>query len=190
MTTLTCPICAEKFLVGAPGKSGRHPKFCPPCRAAKSPVKKYYYEKNREKIAVGYEKMRPLRVCDYCGKNPVAKYKTRYCSDVCAHEAAITSVKDAARSHKNGERVYPLKVFERDKWTCYICQGPVDPLKRGTNFPDAPEIDHVVSIRNGGKHTYDNVKTAHRSCNAMKSAMDFRELVALAHRIAKAHPAF
>lgn len=32
-----------------------------------------------------------------------------------------------------------------------------------------PSIDHVIPISKGGRHSWDNVKLAHRLCNSVKS---------------------
>lgn len=51
----------------------------------------------------------------------------------------------------------------RDKGICGICNLPIE--ERGT-------IDHVVSISNGGQHTWDNVQLAHFLCNVRKGNRD------------------
>ena len=46
--------------------------------------------------------------------------------------------------------------------TCWICGGECVPGSRGD---DAPSVDHLVPISNGGSDTFDNVRIAHRWCN-------------------------
>lgn len=46
--------------------------------------------------------------------------------------------------------------------TCWICGGECVPGSRGD---DAPSVDHLVPISNGGSDTFDNVRIAHRGCN-------------------------
>lgn len=62
------------------------------------------------------------------------------------------------------ETVRPLDVFERDGWTCGICDGPVD---RDVKAPDpmAPSLDHVTPLSLGGEHSYNNTRLAHLGCN-------------------------
>jgi 5-methylcytosine-specific restriction endonuclease McrA len=50
-------------------------------------------------------------------------------------------------------------VFERDKGICGICLEPVDPRQGKW------DLDHIVALRAGGTHTYDNVRVSHPSCN-------------------------
>jgi 5-methylcytosine-specific restriction endonuclease McrA len=55
-------------------------------------------------------------------------------------------------------------VFERDGWVCGICGDDVE--------PDDASLDHIVSMSNGGSHTYDNVQCAHTACNVRKGNRD------------------
>jgi len=49
----------------------------------------------------------------------------------------------------------------------YICNHKVIKSK-DTNHDLYPSIEHVIPIAKGGKHTWDNVKLAHRKCNMEK----------------------
>jgi 5-methylcytosine-specific restriction endonuclease McrA len=60
------------------------------------------------------------------------------------------------------ESVERLKVFERDEWTCRLCNLPVTKA-------DA-SIDHIIPVARGGEHTYENCQTAHLKCNISKGA--------------------
>lgn len=67
------------------------------------------------------------------------------------------------------ERVDPIKVLARDKWTCQLC-GIKTPMKlRGTHKDNAPEVDHIIPLSKGGSHTYANLQCACRKCNQLKS---------------------
>lgn len=60
-----------------------------------------------------------------------------------------------------------LELYERDRWTCYLCEMPV----RRDGDPNgnlAPSLDHVTPKSMGGSDHPDNLKTAHRSCNSRK----------------------
>src|SRR5690606_14803487 len=67
------------------------------------------------------------------------------------------------------EPVNVLLVFERDGWRCQICGKDTPQSRRGTNYSNAPELDHRIPISKGGPHTYDNVQCACRECNGRKS---------------------
>lgn len=60
------------------------------------------------------------------------------------------------------ESVDPIKVYERDGWTCKICGGKV--------VRSDASLDHIKAISIGGEHSYANVQTAHRLCNSRKGA--------------------
>jgi 5-methylcytosine-specific restriction endonuclease McrA len=68
------------------------------------------------------------------------------------------------------EPVDPIKVFNRDKWKCHICGTSTPKELRGSYLGNAPELDHIVTLADGGSHTYGNVACACRSCNGKKGA--------------------
>lgn len=59
-------------------------------------------------------------------------------------------------------------VYERDNGICYLCG---EPLTR-----EEMHGDHVVSLKNGGTHTMDNIRATHGSCNQRKGAKWLHEL--------------
>lgn len=60
-------------------------------------------------------------------------------------------------------------IFDRDRWTCGICELPVDPA---APFPEpgAATLDHIVPMSQGGGHVPENVQCAHFYCNTVKGA--------------------
>lgn len=78
--------------------------------------------------------------------------------------------RDLRRATKLGVDFAPvdrIRVYERDKWICHICGGRVN-RRASTYAKDGATLDHVIPVSRGGSHTYDNVKLAHRGCNASK----------------------
>lgn len=68
------------------------------------------------------------------------------------------------------------RLYKRDRGVCWICGGLCDfnsraISKNGYEYPgdDYPEVEHVIPISRGGLHSWDNVRLAHRKCNAKKS---------------------
>lgn len=123
------------------------------------------------------------RSCRDCGTAFPSFYLATYC-EPCRAERARISRRDGSKNSKHTRRARikagryePVKashVYERDEWTCGICQQPVD---RTLTYPDpgSPSLDHVIPLARGGTHTYDNVQIAHLACNHLKSdAMPFQ----------------
>ncbi|MFF0736896.1 HNH endonuclease [Streptomyces chartreusis] len=76
-----------------------------------------------------------------------------------------------------GERFAPKDVYDRDDWTCGLCQLPVDP---GLPWPHpmSASVDHILPLPQGGSHTLANVQCAHLSCNSRKSDRVDVEMIA------------
>jgi 5-methylcytosine-specific restriction endonuclease McrA len=52
------------------------------------------------------------------------------------------------------------EIIARDGQSCYLCGKEV-------SIHDLT-LDHVLALANGGSHTPDNIRIAHRSCNSKK----------------------
>jgi predicted nucleic acid-binding Zn ribbon protein len=70
------------------------------------------------------------------------------------------------------------EIFERDGWTCQLCQEPVDPKAQHPD-PRSGSLDHVVPLAKGGHHTRANVQLAHLICNLRKADKLLGGLVAV-----------
>jgi 5-methylcytosine-specific restriction endonuclease McrA len=68
------------------------------------------------------------------------------------------------------ENVDPIQVFIRDGWKCQLCGVHTPRRYRGTCKPTAPELDHIVTLADGGEHSYRNTQCACRSCNNKKGS--------------------
>jgi len=65
------------------------------------------------------------------------------------------------------ENVIDTKVFARNKWTCGICDKPVDPDLRHPD-PMSASLDHIIPLSRGGDHSYANTQCTHLVCNLRK----------------------
>ena len=116
--------------------------------------------------------------CEECGKLIIPKYgnrgRKRFCSTSCADKyfKRIRGNTHKVRAIHFGceyEPVDPLKVFARDGWRCQICHKKLRPCNRGTIKDNAPELDHIIPLSQGGEHSYRNTQCACRKCNSEKS---------------------
>ncbi len=129
-------------------------------------------------------------ICHVCGE-PYARLRAwqRTCSRVCDAEHARRQV-ELVRKHRKiskakrraiskgveADSIDPIKVFERDKWRCHICGKKTRKELRGSTHADAPELEHVVSLAEGGAHTWGNVSCSCRACNCKKGAASFGQI--------------
>jgi 5-methylcytosine-specific restriction endonuclease McrA len=166
-----CQACGKRY------RKNTHSSRCVACRsgkAAKSP-------------------------CVACGR-PVDRERKwhRTCSDACREKAAAQARalfrasdawKKARRASKKkykttrrartaiaAQAIDPIAVFRRDRWKCHLCGVKTSPDLRGTCEPEAPELDHIVSLAEGGGHTWSNVACACRRCNGNKGAASIGQL--------------
>lgn len=115
--------------------------------------------------------------CEVCG-HQCRQHRMRWCSWGCrkrspSKQADWRKAGFARRARLNGnQREYfdPLEILERDGWRCQICGVPTPKKLRGSQKPNAPVVDHVVSLKAGGAHTRGNTQCACRECNSNKGA--------------------
>jgi 5-methylcytosine-specific restriction endonuclease McrA len=72
-----------------------------------------------------------------------------------------------------------LAIYKRDQWVCQLCFTEVDP---NLDIKDdwSASLDHIVPQSKGGTHTPDNLRLAHRWCNAARGVDDIHGLFAAA----------
>lgn len=70
----------------------------------------------------------------------------------------------------------PFEIFNRDGWRCHLCGVRTPKRLRGSYDSRAPELDHIVPIALGGKHTRTNTACACRRCNIAKGARALGQL--------------
>ena len=120
-------------------------------------------------------------VCAECGISFISIGKTRkYCATKCFNKRnnRVSELRRREKLKENGEIDWGLsltKLIKRDKNLCHICGekcNTKDYVKVDGAFiagNQYPSIDHLLPVSMGGTHTWDNVKLAHRQCNAGKS---------------------
>ena len=133
---------------------------------------------------VEYQWVPEVRQCVGCGATftQVEKWQRR-CSSGCVTEAERAQKRRAKARRRAicrgaaADQIDPLAVFRRDKYRCHMCGCKTRAEARGTCDPLAPELDHLVSLADGGQHTWGNVACACRSCNGEKGAASRGQLL-------------
>lgn len=159
---------------------------CPWCASAKREYNEYtglfdkkmqlYHKAVKEREREEEWKLKHIRTCVVCGNEFASARGSMRCSDRCRKKY---------NNRKGGRRINPSIVddsditleslFKRDKGICHICGSACDYedyTVDGDTFIAGnwyPSIDHVVPIAKGGRHSWANVKLAHRICNSKKS---------------------
>lgn len=113
--------------------------------------------------------------CPVCG---TITDKPKYCSELCRKRASYyrqnTKRRAKVKSALVDKDITLHELYIRDNGKCHICGGVCDwndhtqnnnRFSAGKNYPT---IDHVIPLAKGGKHSWDNVKLAHFSCNSAK----------------------
>lgn len=116
-----------------------------------------------------------LRPCRTCGDLTIGEMERPRTCAACKNanrkkRKLVEKAKRRARERgATADRIDPLKVFARDKWTCHLCGCKTPAELRGTYEPNAPELDHIIPLAAGGTHTWSNVACCCRKCNIAKS---------------------
>ena len=179
-----CTKCGEDKPLSEYGKrkdsKDGHRNDCKVCRSAE---KKAYYEASREKVAAAnkayYEANREKlkaesRAYREANRDEIAAWKKAYHAEKWANDPEYRARLAAASTRrkrllKNAKQEPYIRedIFERDNWTCGLCDEPIDPELK---YPESESasIDHIVPISHGGDDIPANVQAAHLSCNISK----------------------
>lgn len=124
----------------------------------------------REHFGYSHEAL-ASRKCGHCGTAlPTdARVNKRNCSDRCT-VLSNQVVRRARRKNLPAEHFSRFAVFERDDWTCHICQAAVNP---SLSWPDprSATLDHLIALNDPDSpgHVWVNVACAHARCNLSKN---------------------
>lgn len=137
--------------------------------------------KEWEKAGKRKAKQLSFAVCECCGSLffPTTVSNNKYCSVECANKHHNSTKKDRRMRKLSTVMVdknITLKdLFKRDGGVCAICGkrcrwDDKQELADGTivTHKDYPSVDHIVPLSKGGKHAWDNIQLACRSCNSRK----------------------
>lgn len=192
---LRCKKCGCEFNASCVTIRKDETVVCPGCRAARKEVRKTLEEIGRqvkgeaalidkmlEQLAKDcgedlqeFNDCAKIHLCKNCGRYT----DSIYCSDKCKKNYTNRVHDQRRRAKINGALVDKdielMALYHRDNGVCHICGGLCDLndywLTEDGNFVAGegyPSIDHVIPLSKGGKHSWENVKLAHRHCNTIK----------------------
>ena len=180
-----CNVCDNRFLTTDESQCVCSSKQC----SDKLRYRKYIREAHRtincEQCNILFTKI-DKTITNFCSndckketsnENKIAYIKQYRQSDV--HKSYKRIEKAKRRAIERGldaDNIDPIKIFERDKWMCHICNKKTDITRRGTYEDKAPELDHIISLADGGAHTFGNVACSCRKCNGLKGSKSFGQL--------------
>lgn len=148
---IPCADCGDLVWIG--GGSAASPT-CRPCRSAKIPCG-----------TMGGYKSKGCR-CNPCRDANAKAQREFKAKRKAAGRPHVRKVVYRRYSLSSEQR---LAIFERDDWTCQICLLALD-RSAHWNDPMAPTLDHIVpqSLSDAPDHSPNNLRAAHRRCNASR----------------------
>ena len=192
--TIRCRVCgAERTVTGE--HLGRKPKEgrcngyvrCKNCQKNKSQEKEQD-KKRKQQIKNKMPKLSNqhylqssafILMCEACGKTFISNKEERFCCEECRkkhyNQLSWRNRQKKIRDALVDKDITLEKVYRNDRGICYLCGGKCDyddyVVVNDTVIcgNDYPSIEHVIPLSKGGKHSWDNVRLAHRLCNTLKS---------------------
>jgi len=176
---------------------GTQDGLCGQCKVCRKEYKRQYYQNNKVKLLIitkRYYQENKKKLVIYGRqyhqehRSKLAAQMRQYYQDnrkellVQAKEYRQTPKgKEVSRIHGNKRRAQKnnaeyekfshLEIFKRDNWRCQICHKKVRP-DFNSFHKSYPNLDHIISLSNGGSHIRKNVQLLCRGCNLAKKAND------------------
>ena len=154
---------------------------CDECYRSQCELQNSEREKKKAEKAAKRENAKRQRepikkVCRQCGAEYITNYsKSVYCSRECARKHGNTwSDKRITKDKRIDNGINVRSLYKRDKGVCWICGQQcdlTDYTTRNGSFIAGdwyPSVDHVQAICDGGEHSWQNVRLAHRICNTRR----------------------
>lgn len=130
------------------------------------------------------------RCCGQCGcRLPEERKGYRGAPSICttcaegnarAAKRKCRLARKALKRTKTVERFDPIEVLERDGWRCHLCGVKTPKKLRGTYADQAPELDHIIPLSQGGEHSRRNTACSCRKCNIEKADKPLGQMLLIA----------
>jgi hypothetical protein len=147
---IDCKECGVKQVRRKPYRDGA---ICGYCHIGKAVKERKEKPTKCRSCSLVHEHKVPNALCQTC---LAIKRKER----ICIYRSKRKALE---RNAVRAEPVNRIKVFDRDKWRCQMCNIKVQDDDKLSN--NAAQLDHIVPLSKGGVHTYSNVRCLCRRCN-------------------------
>jgi 5-methylcytosine-specific restriction endonuclease McrA len=110
----------------------------------------------------------------YQGKipKPAETWTCASCGVICERPATRGQRPKLCTDCRTSDWISPTQrhaIYERDGWTCWLCEEPVDRDLIGSRDHWRPSLDHVIPRSSGGSNEDSNLRLAHWWCNCVRS---------------------
>ena len=106
-----------------------------------------------------------------CQRNPTTRWSCASCGAVCERPATRGQRPSLCTKCRTSDWISKRRreaIYERDLWTCWLCEERVDASLIGSRDVWRPSLDHVIPRSLGGDHSYANLRLAHMWCNVTR----------------------
>ena len=175
-----CRNCKKTYFNKRHRKDGEGEKYCSRQCASADMVNNHYCGNRHGWIKQSKLLTLYYHSCLVCGAlfRPISRDVT--CSQRCNRKRNNLfqgAAQDRARKlGRKFQRFSIFQIFERDKWRCQLCGIRTPKRLRGTQAPNAPQLDHIIPLAKGGHHVIENVQLLCRKCNQTKHARSVGQL--------------
>ena len=109
------------------------------------------------------------KICTWCEQPFTTEHATKkYCTTKCSNASNL-----ATRGYDPREyRRHANLVYQRDNYTCHLCDKPTLKEWDENNRDESPSLDHIIPKSQGGPDTPDNLACCHWRCNVLRSVTD------------------
>ncbi len=136
--------------------------------------------KNKFKNRFSKSKDFHQRECQECGESfllGVNSNLPKFCCHKCrrSFNSRVKNQKGRVKRKRDYiQDINPRILFKRDKGICQICRKKIDINKKWPDMESAT-IDHIITLHNGGKNSYENVQLTCLRCNDQRNRDDQME---------------
>lgn len=109
------------------------------------------------------------KTCAWCDQPFTTEHKTKkHCTKKCSNTSKLAKCGYDPRKYRR----YANLVYQRDNYTCHLCDKPTLKEWDENNRDESPSLDHIIPKSQGGPDTPENLACCHWRCNVLRSVTD------------------